>query len=313
MSPRTKAFLTLVFSTPILTEIVSGNTPAHALLDPRVALFLLMAYSLPLLVLRELALRWGLSTPGVFVLGLAYGIWNEGLLARTLLRYQHVPIARFDHYVCAAGFNFSWAALIVPWHALLAILFPLALVAGLFPSEAQATWLGKRVFAALAAVLIALILFLSIVRKPHPQMLACLFAMAALVFVSWLFRGRQALSSRRKIRAVFPFAVGAVGYPAFISVAILLAGRRAPALAYFSYVVAGLTTLGVLCRRFHLLRPPAAARLAVGAYFAASLFNLLGGITRHSLETILTGGFLAAVFLLAAFIGLREGSLPASP
>ena len=132
MLPRTKAFLTLIFSAPILTEIVSGNTPAHALLDPRVDLFLLMAYSLPLLVIRELALRWRLSTPGVFVIGLAYGIWNEGLLAQTLMRFQHVPINKFDHYICTAGFNFSWAALILPWHSLLAIVFPLAVLAAFF-------------------------------------------------------------------------------------------------------------------------------------------------------------------------------------
>jgi len=48
MTSQTKAFLTLVISAPILTEIVSGNTPAHALLNPRIELFLLVAYSLPL-------------------------------------------------------------------------------------------------------------------------------------------------------------------------------------------------------------------------------------------------------------------------
>jgi hypothetical protein len=89
MLARTKALLTLVFLAPILTEVVSGNTPAHALLDPRVTLFLLVAYGLPLLVVRELQLRWQLSNFGVFLLGLAYGIWNEGLLAQTLIRAEY--------------------------------------------------------------------------------------------------------------------------------------------------------------------------------------------------------------------------------
>jgi hypothetical protein len=126
MIPRAKALLTLVFSAPILTEIVSGNTPAHGLLDPRIGLFLFMAYSLPLLVIRELTLRWRLTTLGVFPLGLAYGIWNEGLLAQTLIRFEQLPIDKFDRYIYAAGFNFSWAAMIVPWHALLAVVFPLS-------------------------------------------------------------------------------------------------------------------------------------------------------------------------------------------
>ena len=305
MLPRTKAFLTLIFSAPILTEIVSGNTPAHALLDPRVDLFLLMAYSLPLLVIRELALRWRLSTPGVFVIGLAYGIWNEGLLAQTLMRFQHVPINKFDHYICTAGFNFSWAALILPWHSLLAIVFPLAVLAAFFPGSAQAAWLGKRAFTALAAILIALIMLISTIRKPHPQMLACLFALSGLVLISYFFRREEAREFSNNCRVVFPFTLGAVAYPAFIFGAILLARNRVPALGYFTFIVAGLAGLAVLCHHYNLLRPPASARLAIGAYFAASLFNMAAGITRHSLERILTGGLLAGVLLVVAFAGLR--------
>lgn len=41
MSTRVKAILTLAVSAPILTEIASGNTPAHALLSLRIDLFLL--------------------------------------------------------------------------------------------------------------------------------------------------------------------------------------------------------------------------------------------------------------------------------
>src|SRR3974390_1926823 len=99
MTPKVKAFLTLVCCAPILTEIVSGNTPAHAFLDLRVAVFLVLAYSWRLLVIRELALRWRLSTLGIFVLGLAYGVVNEGLLVQTLIRYEHVPINQFDRYI----------------------------------------------------------------------------------------------------------------------------------------------------------------------------------------------------------------------
>jgi hypothetical protein len=32
---------------------------------------------------------------GGFLLGLGYGIWNEGLLAQTLLRFDQIPIAQF--------------------------------------------------------------------------------------------------------------------------------------------------------------------------------------------------------------------------
>jgi hypothetical protein len=57
VSTSTKAMLTLVAIAPILTEIVSENAPPHALLHPSIATFLFAAYSIPLLVIRELSVR----------------------------------------------------------------------------------------------------------------------------------------------------------------------------------------------------------------------------------------------------------------
>jgi hypothetical protein len=305
MSVHFKALFTLAAIAPILTEIVSGNTPAHALLDPRIVLFLLMAYSLPLLIIRELSLRWRLSTGGVFVLGLAYGILNEGLIAQTLLRSEHVPIDKFDHYIYAAGFNFSWFCVIVPWHALLAVFFPITLVAFWFPSCSQTTWLGTRAFAALSAVLVALIVFLGVVRRPHPQMLACLFALAALVAFATVFRGRGTPLPRRKGRWVAAFLFGIVAYFAFFLGAILLATVRVSALAFLAAAPASLAALAFFGRRVEFLILPAAASVALGAYFAVSAFNALGGIAGHSMEKAFTGTALAVVFLYFAYRGAR--------
>src|SRR5262249_29896854 len=99
MSLRAEGLFFLLVAPPILTEIASGNTPVHALLNPRVAFFLVLAYGSPLLIIRESSLRWQLSTAGMFLQGLAYGIVNEGLLAQTLVRSDHVPIDKFDHYI----------------------------------------------------------------------------------------------------------------------------------------------------------------------------------------------------------------------
>ena len=146
MSSRFSPLFTLIATAPVLTELVSGNTPAYAFLNPNITLFLLLVYGVPLLVIRELRLHWRLSTHGVFLLGLAYGILNEGLVAQTLVRYDHVPIVKFDRYIYAWGFNLSWIGLIVPWHALLAVLFPMALISQWLPKSAQHEWLGRRAF-----------------------------------------------------------------------------------------------------------------------------------------------------------------------
>ncbi|MGH9688286.1 MAG: hypothetical protein ACRD5K_14475, partial [Candidatus Acidiferrales bacterium] len=297
MQTRVQPIVTLVLIAPVLTEIVSGNTPPHALLHPSVDIFLIAVYSLPLLVIRELTVRWRLRTVGVFLLGLAYGLFNEGLVAQTLIRYQHAPIANFDLYLCAAGVNFSWAALILPWHALMAVTFPVALLGLWFPSCAQSNWLGTKALLVLVTVVGGGSVFLGVVRRPEFQMRVFLFAMAVLVGCAWLCRGEVSVASGHGIRRWRAFALGAIFYVALFLGATLLAGRKAPAELYFLFVAVLLLILGWIGRRYKFERLPNAGLGALGAYFSASLFNGVGGLMRHSREAVLCGAILSLIFL----------------
>jgi hypothetical protein len=305
---------------PILTEIVSGNTQPRALLNPAVVGFLLLAYSFPLLIIRELAWRWQLAAPGIFLLGLAYGIVNEGLLAQTLVRSEHVSISNFDHYLYAAGINFSWMCLIVPWHALLAIVFPLTLVACWFPACAQVAWLGNRVFAWLTAILVAAVAFVALVRTPRPQMHVFLAAIAVLVFVASLFRNRMGAGYtfalhgssetwsqpgrvrrvRQNDRQMRALQFGVMFYSVFFLGTILLAAARVPSVVFLIAVMALLLGFAWLARRQEFRLQPAAAHLALGSYIAASGFSFLGAILHHSLERAVTTSFLAVGFVVGA-------------
>lgn len=297
MRSRSKAIATLALTAPVLTEIVSGNTPPHALLHPAVDAFLVAVYSLPLLLIRELSIRWRLRTPGIFLLGLAYGLLNEGLIAQTLIRYERVPVANFDRYACAAGVNFSWTALIVPWHALMAVLFPLALLELWFPDCAETKWLSRWAFLALAAAVGGGVVFLGMVRTPHFQTRAFLLAIVLLVGGARLSRTEAPTAPRNAPGRMPAFAIGACFYVALFLGAASLAGRKAPREVYFLFVAAMVLGLGWLARRYELNRLPEAAILALGAYFVASVFNGLAGFMHHSREAVICGAVLSLAFL----------------
>jgi hypothetical protein len=307
MSCRAKAIITLVAIAPILTEIVSGNTPPHALLHPQIALFLIAAYSFPLLVLRELSIRWRLGAIGVFVLGLAYGFLNEGLIAQTLIRAERVPMPNFDHYAYAFGVNLSWTAVIVPWHALLAVVFPLALLAHWFPSCSRERWLGNRTFAILAAILTACVAFIGLVRAPHVQMRAFLLVMALLVAAASAFRAKQPPRLVAPGNRLLPFFFGIVLYVGIFLTPMILASKRVAPLIFFATVAAALLIFGLLGRQIGFAAAQTAAMVALGSYFAASVFNMLGGFIRHSMEALLCGGLLAAAFALLWFVNPQLG------
>jgi hypothetical protein len=290
-----KALFVLVLLAPVLTEIVSGNTPVHALLNPKIAVFLLLGYSVPLLIIRELSLRWRLSVLGLFLWGLAYGILNEGLLAQTLIRFEHVPIDKFDHYVVLGGFNLSWACLILPWHALFAVVFPITLVHHWFPQCAQNHWMSQGFFRVFASLLAMLVVFISAARTPHAAMLVCLLAMVVLFSLGCVFRNPG--TGAQGPPPGWMFLIGILSYIVMFFGLIILAALRVPVLFYFAAAGGVFLLFGLISSARGFWCVPRAANMGLGFYFAATAFSVLGAIVHHSVETIVTGSMLASVLV----------------
>lgn len=100
-------------------------------------------------------LRIGVS--GILLLGLAYGIYNEGLFAKTLIMQQHLPIPAFDGYGVFLGFAVPWAVLICVWHSIASVLVPITFTHALMPeSEVSRAWTGKWLGGSLLLALVAL-------------------------------------------------------------------------------------------------------------------------------------------------------------
>ena len=84
-------------------------------------LILLIIYGCAVLLIRELSVRWRLGLIGIFILGLAYGFYNEGIVTKTLLLSKTIPMNNFI-YPTKFGINWAWALFINVWHALHAVL-----------------------------------------------------------------------------------------------------------------------------------------------------------------------------------------------
>jgi hypothetical protein len=148
-----RALLLFVLVIPVLTELLSGNTPMTLFMNPVVYGFLIVAYSIPALLIRELYIHRHMGIFGLFLLGLAYGVFNEGVAARTIL--QTGEMLSFHNY-STLGFNVPWALLIIPWHAFFAIIYPITIIHAIYPEQAKQSWLSQRAMFALGAVSVIL-------------------------------------------------------------------------------------------------------------------------------------------------------------
>lgn len=260
--------LVLVISIP--PELFSGNTPAERWLDPATLPFLIVAYGLPVLVIREVALRRSLGSGGVFCLGLAYGIVNEGLYAGTFFRQTGLPIADFDGYGYAFGINWPWAALMMTWHAVSSVWLPIALTNRAFgPGALLGRW--SLLVVAVIACAAPTLFYLSFHIAAGLGLLAGQWAvMLGLAALALRFRGQPQTSQSR----FGPFLLGFLGIIPVILVT-LIAKAGFPLSLYFA-VLAGLVLIwALILTRRHWASGPATGWFALGWYGAMVAFSAL--------------------------------------
>jgi hypothetical protein len=166
---------------PILTELLTANTPLPRFILPINLLWLVLGYGIPLLVIREFAIRWRLGLWGILIIGLAYGIFNEGILAQTLVQAAHMPIGNFDGYLVGGGINIGWALYILFWHALHSVLYPFLLLT--FFRNDWESWLSDRMFKFLTGFLLVGSLFVVALRMSG-QMIFLELLMITLVLIA---------------------------------------------------------------------------------------------------------------------------------
>jgi len=302
VAPAAKRIAFVLLAPAALAEIGSGSTAVAKLLDPGVDLFLILAYGFPLVAIDNARTRWRLSNHAVFVLGLAYGILNEGLLAQTLVRFDDLPIREFDRYLLVGGLNLSWAALIVPWHALFSVMFPLALADAWFPVDDAEPLISQRAFAGLGVVLAAIIALLGVVRAPHAAMAFCALAIGVFTLFAFALRVGEAPAAVTESRRAGQFAFGLIGYPSIVIPTVALAHAKADSVLYFAWIAAAGAALFGFGRALGVRTPLRAPRLAEGAYASLGLSHLVfGGLVKNSFIESLAGLVFAAFFVATAF------------
>jgi hypothetical protein len=235
----------LVVLSPFIGEVLSSNVPASLFFrQPLMGLFAFLTYSVPVVLLRELVVGRRLSLGGLLIAGLAYGIFNEGMLARTLLMTEGLPIPTFDHYLTAGGYSFAWGATLLVWHALFSVASPIALVHWLWPAQAERRWLSTPLAVAGGGLcLVTTLLFFRTEQGPPPGGRTYLVFAAAIVL---LLLVAQAMRERRPAGIPLaspwqPLLAGVLSFVLFGGL-FLIAGRRlSPALfvGYGIVVTAG--------------------------------------------------------------------------
>jgi hypothetical protein len=134
--------LALFLTAPIVGELVSGHMAPLEFANPIAWLLMAMPYGLGALVCRELVVRWGKGWWSLMVLGLAYGLYEEGVVARSLCDPKWSEMGSLADYNHVAGLNWTYTEVLLHFHTTVSILASVALVQFIFPARRHESWIS---------------------------------------------------------------------------------------------------------------------------------------------------------------------------
>ena len=140
---RIPPWLTLLILAPLLGEIVSGHQPPLELCNPLSVLLLMLPYGFGALICRELVRRWKKGWLSLILLGIAYAVYEEGIVVRSFFdpNWAELDILKPYHVL---GVNWTYSAMLVHFHVLVSIGASIFLAEMLYPDRRDASWLGNR-------------------------------------------------------------------------------------------------------------------------------------------------------------------------
>jgi hypothetical protein len=179
---RISPVLILYFMAPAIGELLSGSAPPVEFFQPFGLLILPALYGSGAILVRETALRWEKRWPTILVLGLAYGIVEEGLMVKSFFDPAWPDLGVLGVYGRWAGVNWVWSLFLTIYHAVYSIAIPIFLVELLFPERRDERWVGRRGMIALSLLLLVVVLFgFLFLTEYRPPVLPYMMAIAATI------------------------------------------------------------------------------------------------------------------------------------
>ncbi len=309
-----RAALFLLLATGPLAEVLSENVQLLTYLQPLPFLLVTLTYGVPVLLIRELAVARRLDSIGLLLLGLAYGILNEGVLAKTLTQPEGPPLYDFASYGQIGTLQGGWAIFIVFWHSLHSVLYPILLSRWMFPAAAERRWFATGRTRWLLPILLMILTglyslyFLNPLRSDFGTFAIYAAVTLGLAEIALRFcRARDASPPVLPVKASLkPALLG--GFALLFYVAQFWSPHHIPFVFYLA-VSAGIIMFSVAWMVRAGWRPlPDVLLFGLGDYMTFSIFSSLICVVsgRSPLQAVAAGAIFVACFLYLIRAVTRE-------
>lgn len=189
--------LALWLIAPVFGELFSGSTPLNEYLSPFTFLILGMLYGSGAILIRELIIRWRKGMPSLLLLGMAYGVYEEGLVVRSFFDPNWMDLDKLGTYGRFGGVNWVWLEHLTIFHAFISIAASICFVEIFYSDRRNERWVGPHgmVWHTIAfAAMLPIGSLLNPYDAPDVLMGVCWLAIVLLAVAAW----RSPTSSKAK-------------------------------------------------------------------------------------------------------------------
>jgi hypothetical protein len=227
---RVAPAVALFFLAPLVGEFLLGNMAIDALPG---MIVLAPMYGGAAVLIREMTRRSGRGWPTMLLLGLAYAIFEEGLVIQSLFNPDYFNANLLSTtYIPALGIGVWWTLFVLTLHTVWSTNVPIAIVEALVPERSTIPWLGN-IGLFVAGVLLALGAYATYAGTyavsgyiaPMPQLVGAVAAIGVLIIAAFAMPWRERAPVGDP--APEPWVVGVVSFvfSSLFMVATLLWGR----------------------------------------------------------------------------------------
>ena len=292
---KSHPILFLLLLTPGIPEYLSASSQITLLVLNPLLFFLFLAanvglYGSGVILIREAMIRWKKGWATVFLLGVAYGIVEEGLALWTLFNPLAQPVGNLGFYGHWLGVNWVWTVGLLIFHSVYSIGLPIFLFGLTFPElrhKSLVSLRGIRI-GVLGLTVDSILLFIleSAIYGPYNPG-AGLMIFSGIVITAFVIAARKLPADFLKIRVSQPkwsprkFAiVGALLFPATLLAGGFAAGANIP--PEVPMIVDVAFAMVILTRAFNAMgssnNQEQKVAFGVGLVFPIAVFGLIASI-----------------------------------
>ncbi|WP_162909829.1 hypothetical protein [Aggregatilinea lenta] len=136
--------MALLLLGPIFGELVSAHQSLFEFINPLAFILSALPYGFGAIICRELTVRWGKGWVSLVLLALAYGLYEEALVARSVWDPDWAELGALRDYSYWQGVVWTYLAVLLHFHLTISILSSVVLAEILFPAQRHASWVTDR-------------------------------------------------------------------------------------------------------------------------------------------------------------------------